>query len=59
MDRAAILPIVLVLLALDWAALHDIVKGESDLTAEYAVLAVSGAVFCGLALLCLRRRAAS
>lgn len=32
----------MLLLALDWAALHDIVKGEADLRAEYAMLVFSG-----------------
>ena len=38
--------IVLVLLALDWAALHDIAKGsELDYTGEYTTLLASLPVF--------------
>ncbi len=33
--------VVLLLLFLDWAALHDIIKGEPDLTLEYAMVASS------------------
>ena len=31
----------LVILALDWAALHDILKGEPDLILEWGILAAS------------------
>lgn len=41
---------VLILLALDWAALHDILKGsESDYSGEYLVLVASGVIFVALA----------
>lgn len=33
--------IVLILLALDWAALHDIFRGEPNLYLEYAVVMFS------------------
>ena len=36
---------VIVLLALDWAALHDITKGESDTTLEYTVVLFSLVAF--------------
>jgi hypothetical protein len=39
--RLLIVVAVAVLLVLDWAALHDIAAGETDLTAEYAMLGVS------------------
>jgi hypothetical protein len=42
---------LLALLALDWAALHDIMKGEPDPHAEYAMLLVSLAAFVAMALL--------
>ena len=37
--------IALVLLALAWAALHDIVKGEPDPTLEWIALIVCGILF--------------
>ena len=54
------LPYILILVliaALDWAALHDIVKGEPDLTLEYATLVFSVVAVGVLVLLLLRRRA--
>ena len=41
---------VLVLLALDWAALHDILKGnELNLYSEYTMLAAIAVIFAALA----------
>lgn len=37
--------VAVVLLALDWAALHDILKGEPDLLAEWITIAASGLIF--------------
>jgi hypothetical protein len=37
--------VAVVLIALDWAALHDILKGEPNLTAEWIVVAASGLIF--------------
>lgn len=46
----------LLLLALDWAALHDILKAnEPNYTLEYAMLAFSLVVFAGLLFVLLRR----
>lgn len=46
---------VVLLLVLDWAALHDIVKGnEPSYWMEYAVLWFSGLVFAGLVFLALK-----
>jgi hypothetical protein len=50
MWRLAQIGLVLLLLALDWAALHDIIKGEPDLKAEYSMLVVSLFVFVMMAL---------
>lgn len=36
-----LLLIVLLILLLDWAALHDIMKGEPDLLLEYFMVAIS------------------
>jgi len=38
-------PIVLIILALDWGALHDILKGEPNPYLEYGVLILSIFVF--------------
>lgn len=46
------------LLALDWAALHDILKGEPNLNAEYGMLALSAAAFAGMAFLAPRKKGA-
>jgi len=48
--------VVLVLLALDWAALHDILKGEPNPYGEYGMLVFSAIVFGLLALAGLRKR---
>ncbi|RPH94275.1 hypothetical protein EHM69_07835 [candidate division KSB1 bacterium] len=37
--------ITVVLIALDWAALHDIAKSEPDLWAEWITIAASGLIF--------------
>ena len=43
--------VALVLLALDWAALHDIVKAnEPDYTLEYGMLAFSVVAFDNMAI---------
>lgn len=51
--------VIVLLLVLDWAALHDIVKGEPDPYLEYAMVAFSVLVFAamGFAWLKQRRRA--
>ena len=59
MRRVAAILILLVLLAFDWAALHDIVKGEPDLTTEFATLAFSAAAFCVVTIILRQRRAVS
>jgi hypothetical protein len=45
MQRALLAIFVLVLLAADWVAVHDILKGEPDTTGEYLVVGFSGVVF--------------
>ncbi len=51
---------VLLILALDWAALHDILKGnEGDYSLEYATLAASGVAFGLLILSAWRRKSKS
>lgn len=42
------LAVVLVVLALDWAAMRDVLRGEADVTNEYFVMAVSGAIYGGV-----------
>jgi hypothetical protein len=48
--RAAVLSlaVVLVVVAVDWAALHDVLRGEADVTNEYFVMAVSGVIYGGV-----------
>lgn len=43
--NSSLIVVCLIILAFDWAALHDIINGESNLYAEYALLACSGLVF--------------
>jgi len=51
---------VLVLLALDWAALHDILKGnETSYVGEYTALAASAVIFAAAAAHWLRKRLAT
>ena len=45
MKKLALAALVLVLLALDWAALHDILKGEPSLYQEVAMVGFSFVVF--------------
>ncbi len=42
--------------ALDWAALHDILRGEPNLMAEYGMLAASVVAGSGVVWLLSRRR---
>ncbi len=56
MKTAALLVVVIVLLALDWAALHDILKGESNVVLEYGLLGFSLVVFGSLVYYGLRNR---
>ncbi|HEY3251407.1 MAG TPA: hypothetical protein VGK25_09850 [Ignavibacteria bacterium] len=49
MKKIIIIVFVFIFLALDWLALHDIIKGkEPDFNAEYVVLTISIAVFTGI-----------
>lgn len=48
--------VVVLLLALDWAALHDILKGEPDTYAEYAMVLLSLATFAAMALIAWKQR---
>lgn len=45
MNKPLVFGLVAGLCALDWAALHDIVKGEPDVTLEWAVVSASAFVF--------------
>jgi len=48
--------IIIILLMLDWAALHDIVKGtQPGYWAEYAMLTVSAIVFAAIAFFGFRK----
>jgi len=56
MKTAALLLVVIVLLALDWAALRDILKGEPNVVLEYGLLGVSLVVIGSLVYYGLRNR---
>jgi hypothetical protein len=43
-NRILLVAALLILVALDWAALHDILKGEPNVRMEWAVVALSAAV---------------
>lgn len=46
------------ILALDWAALHDITRGEPDPWAEYGMLAASAVLIAGWVIAARRRQRA-
>jgi len=56
MKTTALLLLVIVLLALDWAGLHDILKGEPNVVLEYGLLGFSLVVFGSLVYFGLRNR---
>lgn len=56
MKTIILIAIVLLWLALDWAALHDILRGEPNLYAEYGMIVFNVVVFGLLILFGLRRR---
>ncbi len=56
MKTILLISIVVLLLALDWAALHDILKGEPNLYAEYGITAFSVIVFGAMIFIGLRRK---
>lgn len=43
--KLLIASVVIILPALDWAALHDILKGEANTTFEYTIVVFSLVVF--------------
>jgi len=47
---------VALLLALDWAALHDILKGEPNLYAECGMVVLSMVIFVAMIFTGLRRK---
>jgi hypothetical protein len=55
-NRFLLVAVLLVLLVLDWAALHDILKGEPNVWMEWAVVALSAVVVALLAIQQLARR---
>lgn len=56
MKTLLLIGIVVVLLALDWAALHDILKGEPNLYAEYGMILFSMIIFGVMIFIGLRRK---
>ncbi len=56
MRTILLLGLIALLLALDWAALHDILKGEPDPYMEYGMILLSVAMFGLVIFIKLRRR---
>jgi hypothetical protein len=57
MKKVVWVVVVLLILVLDWAALHDILSGsEPDYSQEWTWLVVSTLALAGAAWVCLRRR---
>ena len=56
MKTLLLIGIVVLLLALDWAALHDIMKGEPNLYAEYGMILFSMIIFGVMIFIGLRRK---
>jgi len=56
MKTILLIGIVVLLLALDWAALHDILKGEPNLYAEYGMILFSIVIFGVMIFIGLRRK---
>ncbi len=57
MKKFLLAAVILILLTLDWAALHDIlIANEPDYIAEYAILAVSAVVFAVMIFVVLKNR---
>ena len=54
--KLLIVLVIIILLALDWTALHDIIKGEANQTLEYITAAFSLVVFVMLVLFWIRSR---
>lgn len=48
--------VIVILLALDWAALHDILKGEPNPYLEYGIVVFSIIIFGAMVFIGLRRR---
>jgi len=56
MKTVLLIGMVALLLALDWAALHDILKGEPNLYAEYGMILFSIVIFGVMIFIGLRRK---
>jgi len=56
MKTVLLMGLVVLLLALDWAALHDILKGEPNLYAEYGTILFSTIIFGVMIFIGLRGR---
>lgn len=48
MKKYLLAALVVLLVALDWAALHDILKEQENTTAEYVMLFIFGGIFLTL-----------
>jgi len=56
MKNLLLIGVAVLLLALDWAALHDILKGEPSLYAEYGMILFSIVIFGVMIFIGLRRK---
>jgi hypothetical protein len=56
MKTVLLIGMVLLLLALDWATLHDILKGEPNLYAEYGMILFSAMIFGAMIFIGMRGR---
>jgi len=56
MKTILLIGMVVLLLALDWAVLHDILKGEPNLYAEYGMILLSMIIFGVTTFIGLRRK---
>ena len=58
MRRILIAAAIVALLGVNWAALHDIVRGEADVRLEWLVVALSVTLFVAWGVSYFRKRAA-
>ncbi len=59
MKKPLLFGLVVLLLALDWAALHDITKGEPNMAGEYTMLYFSIFAFAVIAFMWFKRKKVS
>ena len=55
MKNPAVKLLIIVLIVLDWAAIHDIIKGETNLTLEYSLIVLSIIVILAIIAIYVRK----